>query len=73
MIILFENEIVLRLRLINYRPEEGLVIIMEESESDEESKNGDSMVFWSGKRAGLDSGKQVRCSFVDNAEYISMI
>ena len=22
---------------------------------------------------GMDSGKQVRCSFVDNAEYISMI
>ena len=73
MIILFENEIVLRLRLINYRPEDGLVIIMEESESEEESKNGDSMVFWSGKRAELDSGKQVSCSFVDDAVNISMI
>ena len=73
MIILFEYEIVLRLRLINYRPEDGLVIIMEESESEEESKNGDSMVFWSGKRAGLDSGKQVSCSFVDDAVNISMI
>ena len=59
--------------MINYRPEDGLVIIMEESESEEESKNGDSMVFWSGKRAGLDSGKQVSCSFVDDAVNISMI
>ena len=46
---------------------------MEESGSEEESENGDRKMFWSGKRAGLDSGKQVRCSFVDNAEYISMI
>ena len=32
---------------------------MKENESEEESTNGDHRVLWSGKRAGLNNGKQV--------------
>ena len=43
--------------LFGYRPRD--CIIMKENESEEESTNGDHRMLWSGKRAGLDNGKQV--------------